>query len=157
MRNGRGMEGRRNEGVESEEPFLTSTVHPLLVRKSEKINNMVGWLYYDNYYYFRGYTDELSKRLVCVQLSALVRAVGGGNTGEIGYQRLAQLFGVSAQSDVLLPKLDQLIAACGWTETLISENGEKVVQISRNANYEVIACFKFIISHKLIFLNLRLA
>ena len=94
---------------------------------------------------------------MCVQLSALVRAVGGGNTGEIGYQRLAQLFGVSAQSDVLLPKLDQLIAACGWTETLISENGEKVVQISRNANYEVIACFKFIISHKLIFLNLRLA
>ena len=95
---------------------------------------------------------------MCVQLSALVRAVGGGNTGEIGYQRLAQLFGVgvSAQSDVLLPKLDQLIAACGWTETL-SENGEKVVQISRNANYEVIACFKFIISHKLIFWYMRLA
>ena len=77
---------------------------------------------------------------MCVQLSALVRAVGGGNTGEIGYQRLAQLFGVNAQSDVvLLPKLDQLIAACGWTETL-NGNGEKVVQISRNANYEVIAC-----------------
>ena len=86
---------------------------------------------------------------MCVQLSALVRAVGG-NTGEIGYQRLAQLFGVSVQTDVLLPKLDQLIAACGWTETL-SANGEKVVQISRNANYEVIVCFKFISSHKLIF------
>ena len=95
---------------------------------------------------------------MCAQLSALVRAVGGGNTGEIGYQRLAQLFGVNAQSDVvLLPKLDQLIAACGWTETLISENGEKVVQISRNANYEVIACFKFIISHKFIFWYMRLA
>ena len=73
-----------------------------------------------------------------VQLSALVRAAGG-NTGEIGYQRLAELFGVSVQTDdVLLPKLDQLIAACGWTEAL-NGNGEKVVQISRNANYEVIA------------------
>ena len=60
---------------------------------------------------------------MCVQLSALVRAVGG-NTGEIGYQRLAQLFGVSVQTDVLLPKLDQLIAACGWTEAL-NENGER--------------------------------
>ena len=75
---------------------------------------------------------------MCVQLSALVRAVGG-ETGEIGYQRLAELFGVGVQSDALLPTLHQLIAACGWTETL-NGNGEKVVQISRNANYEVIAC-----------------
>ena len=113
-----------------------------------------------------------------VQLSALVREFcGNGNTGEIGYQRLAQLFGVCVQSGVLLPKLDQLIAAClfgvgvqsgsalfgvcvqsgvlllpkldqliaacGWTET-VNENGEKVVQISRNANYEVYRMFLII-------------
>ena len=79
----------------------------------------------------------MSKRLVCVQLSALVRAVGE-NTGEIGYQRLAELFGVGVQSDALLPKLDQLIAACGWKA--LNGSGEEVVQISRNTNYEVIAC-----------------
>lgn len=107
-----------------------------------------------------------------VQLLLLVEAFGrNGNTCEIGYHRLAQLFGVCVQSGVLFPKLDQLIAAClfgkcvqsgsalfgvcvqnnvlfskldqliadcGWTEAL-NENGEKVVQISRNANYEVIA------------------
>ena len=102
-----------------------------------------------------------------VQLSALVEAFDrNGNTGEIGYQRLAQLFGVCVQSGVLLPKLDQLIAAClfgvcvqngvlllpkldqliadcGRTET-VNENGEKVVQISRNANYEVYRMFLII-------------
>ena len=82
----------------------------------------------------------MSKRLVRIQLSDLVKAVDrNGNTGEIGYHRLAQLFGVSIQNDVLFSKLDQLIAACGWTKTL-NENGEKAVQISRNANYKVIAC-----------------
>ena len=83
----------------------------------------------------------MSKRLVRIQLSDLVKAVDrNGNTGEIGYQRLAQLFGVSIQNNVLFSKLDQLIAACGWTEAL-NENGEKVVQISRNANYEVYRMF----------------
>ena len=84
----------------------------------------------------------MSKRLLCVQISALVQAVGG-HTVEFGYQSLAELFGMSVQSDILLPKLDLLIAACGWTKTL-DENGEKVVQISRNArnaNYEVFVCF----------------
>ena len=118
----------------------------------------------------------MSKRLVYIQLSDLVKAVGrNGNTGEIGYYRLAQLFGVCVQSDVLFPKLDQLIAAClfgkcvqsgsalfgvcvqnnvlfskldqliadcGWTKTL--KNGEKVVQISRNANYKVYRMFLII-------------
>ena len=112
-----------------------------------------------------------------VQLLLLVEAFGrNGNTCEIGYHRLAQLFGVCVQSGVLFPKLDQLIAAClfgkgvqsgsalfgvcvqnnvlfskldqliadcGWTEAL-NENGEKVVQISRNANYKVYRMFLII-------------
>lgn len=89
---------------------------------------------------FRGYVDELSKRLVCIQLSALINAVGG-NTETIGYQRLGQLFGVNVEGDGFVDKmnvlkLDELIVACGWITR--NGSGEKVVQISRNANYEVI-------------------
>ena len=84
--------------------------------------------------------DELSKRLVCIQLSALINAVGG-NAETIGYQRLGQLFGVNVEGDGFVDKmnvlkLDELIVACGWITR--NGSGEKVVQISRNANYEVI-------------------